>query len=266
MVGKPYIGVTGITTREQALGIFSYFQPPQGLNRLLMLGVLVSETTLQGKENKYPNRYPKIGEIGEIFFPGEDLLNLVHYHNRTENTADLCEQLSRITKLAGPYFNGFQLNITWPPVSELIKFHKREPFKFIVFQVNNGVMDSVKHNPYSLESRIKEEYIDGNSGLIDYILLDPSGGQGKRFDLNKTLQTIEVLRELNLPLVVAGGLRPGNLFELLPGVCSVYPDISIDAEGGLRDNPKTTDDLNLSKVHKYINTAVKIFTPVNSTA
>ncbi|MFC1651867.1 hypothetical protein ACFL24_01775 [Patescibacteria group bacterium] len=261
MVGKPYIGITGFTSRGQVMEVFAPFQTNS--QRSLMVGVLASKKTLGGEKNKYPNRYPEVEKIGDIFIPGDGLLNFVHYH--TEDTSGLCEQLLEITKNAGENFHGFQLNITWPPVSELIKFHKREPFKFIVFQVNNGVMDSVKHNPYSLASRIREEYVDGNSGLIDYILLDPSGGQGKRFDLNKTLQTIEVLRELNLPLVVDGGLRPGNLFELLPGVCSVYPDISIDAEGGLRDNPKTTDCLDLDKARRYIDTAVKIFTPVNPT-
>jgi phosphoribosylanthranilate isomerase len=94
--------------------------------------------------------------------------------------------------------------------------------------------------------------------VIDDVLIDPSGGQGQLLDLTRVEPLVHKLYEDHLPIGVgiAGGLTATtvNNLDLL---VKQYPDLSIDAEGGLR----TPDDqLNEDQVDWYVQAAQKMFT------
>src|SRR5437868_5866280 len=111
----PYVGVTGFMSRPEVVEALAMV--PRGSVRRLMVGVLMSSKTLVGQINKWPGRYPKKDAIVDIFIDDPRALNLIHYN--TDNPEALFTQLAEITKLAGPNLDGFQLNIAWPPISQI---------------------------------------------------------------------------------------------------------------------------------------------------
>lgn len=244
---QSYIGITGFMAKSDILSVLDSM--PKGSNRLLMVGVLASQKTLRGEQNKWPNRYPRVGVIGNILFRHNQLLNLIHYN--TKEPESLTEQLDEMSVLGGPNLDGFQLNLAWPS-REAILNHKREWESVIVLQIGGRAFEMVDHSPQQLADKVAE-YQD----VVDYVLLDPSGGYGVPFDTDKARVYLEALkaRNLNLGLGVAGGLSPTTL-NLIQPLVSDFPDLSIDAEGRLRDSQ---DSLDLNVASEYVQGACSVF-------
>lgn len=246
---KPYIGITGFMSREEVDFVLS--KMPENSDRLLMVGVLASSKTLVGKKNRWPNRYPEMDEIAEIFIYHPLALNLIHYNTREPET--LSDQLSKMTILVGVNLQGFQLNIAWPSPREIALYRKKYHHKIIVLQIGSHAFEKINHSPKKLATKVAAEYED----LVDYILLDPSGGYGKFFNPYKIRAYLEALREkdLHIGLGIAGGLGPKTL-DLLELLITDFSDLSIDAEGKLRDE---NDNLDLEKAGKYLQGSFEIF-------
>lgn len=253
---RPYIGITGFTSAEEVKSALEIFErEKKSLPHLLMVGVLASIKTLHGQTNRHPNRYPKIENIFKIFINHPSALNLVHY---ASNSTDLLfEQLMAITELIGPdLFHGFQLNIPWPDKKELCFFKKRYPDKKIVLQISRRVIEDSENNALILRHEIGRNYYN----LIDYILLDLSGGRGKLFDILNIKRYLLAMKHdsyfNNIEFGVAGGLS-GETIETIKPLFAEFPDLCIDAEGRLRDK---NDYLDMSAVKKYISGAIKLLT------
>jgi len=246
---KPYIGITGFMYRKEVTVMLGLM--PENCSRKLMVGVLMNWETLYDRPSKLPNRYPAIREIPRIFTDHSAALNLVHYHSREQ--AALHWQLEDITKWCGPNLHGLQLNVAWPDQMTLKIYKESHPNKIIVLQIGGRALEIIGHSPERLAAKVAEEY----SGLIDRILLDPSGGTGKEFDPAEIAEYLSALKKtrLDFGLGVAGGLSSKNLHhaELL---LSEFPDLSIDAEGRLR-NPD--DHLDLREAGEYISGALEMF-------
>lgn len=253
---RPYIGITGFMKWEEVCSV-SIFMPPSvdllpgSLDRILMVGVSASLKTLRGRQNKWPNRYPKVEEISKIFCYESDVLNLIHYN--TDEKETLAGQLDELIKHGGPNLHGFQLNIAWPSPIVLVAFRLLHPNKVIVLQVGSRAFQLVGHSPARLAKKVQDEY----QGLIDYILLDSSGGLGKIFEPERFREYLQALQEKNLGigLGVAGGLSAATLGILEP-LAKDFPDLSIDAEGRLRDK---NDCLDVVSAIKYVSVASQIF-------
>lgn len=254
---QPYIGITGFMTREEVDAILAEVpawpvgMPPDS-NRQIMIGVLASLNTLQHFKNRIPNRYPKLENISGIFREHPKALNLIHYNTKERST--LCAQLLGMAKIVGPNLHGFQLNISWPETKELETFHTQSDKKMkIVLQIGGRAFEMIDHSPERLARKVKAEY----EGLIDYVLLDPSGGAGKQFTPEIMKRFIDALLDVDLRagLGVAGGLSAETLdpVELL---AKYFPGLCIDAEGRIRDKHDILD-LNLAKA--YLRRAIKIF-------
>lgn len=239
------IRLTGFTTSAQAQQA-AYW----GEEMIVGIGVLASDVTIRGGiDQRYPRRYPPALEIAGIFVESASALNLVHFHTRTR--VGLFDELQRVTELAGENCHGIQVNQTWPEAKALARFKARYPDKKIILPVTQPAIIEAGDQLTALVGRIADY-----EGLIDAILLDGSGGGGKKFNPDYTTRVLNATRR-NCPglgLGVAGGLGPGEMDHLRP-VAKAIPNLSIDAEGKLRDSQ---DDLDLDRCRRYFEEALTI--------
>lgn len=247
MKQRPYIGITGFMKIEETREILGVV--PKDSNRDIMIGILVSQRTLKGEQNKWPNRYPKLERLDEIFINHSLAMNLVHYN--TKEPKSLYDQLIHITELQILNLDGFQLNICWPIWGQLAAYKKHYD-KEIVLQVGHRAFEEVDNSPEKLAARLLL-YED----IIDRVLLDPSGGLGKSFDIESAKQYLRIIRDRGFKkgIGVAGGLSPTTLCLIEPLV-KEFPDLSIDAESRLRDKD---DNLDLDVAKQYLLNALQIF-------
>ena len=238
---RPYIGITGFTNEYQVKTVCNVL--PTDSYRMLMVGVLVSSKTMRGEQNKWPNRYPKPEFLNQIFQPFPNTLNLVHFN--TKEPEMLYDHLNRIREMVGPNCHGFQLNMAWPDPDTLAVFAIQARKTIFVLQVGNRVFEMIDNSPKKLAERVAN-YKD----LIDYVLLDPSGGLGIPMITEEMKAYLGALKEkdLDIGLGVAGGLGPGKS-HLIEPLVREHPDLSIDVEKNVRDQHDMLD-LELSK--KYI--------------
>ena len=225
----PYVGITGIMQPDDTSGALEYFERPETYK--LMVGVLASKTTLLGNPPSNPNRYPPKDVIRHLFLDDDRLLNLIHYN--TSDLDTLSGQLEEMRWHAGPNCHGFQLNIPWPDPAAIKTHLKMRPGSTIVLQVGPRAFERIDHSPFLLTRRL-QEYI----GLAQYVLLDASGGTGRLLSPESLLQYLATAYHHGLNnhfrFVIAGGLSGANLYHARPLIAQ-YPNLSIDAEGGLRN-------------------------------
>lgn len=245
---KPYVGITGFMSLSDALHVLDVV--PADTNRLVMVGVLASLKTTQGIQNRWPNRYPTMDKIAGIFPDHPSALNLIHYNTKEKET--LGDQLVAMTEFGGTNMHGFQLNIAWPSLDVLAEYRRAYPAKQIVLQIGGHAFEVVNHSPEQLATKVAEY-----AGVVEYVLLDPSGGYGKPFDPERARDYLLALKVQNLGmgLGVAGGLSPTTL-NLVEPLAREFPYLSIDAEGRLRTQE---DHLDLAVAGDYLRRALMIF-------
>lgn len=259
---RPYIGITGFMTRDEVDHVMN--AADQHHSHKVMVGVLVSQKTVRGEKNKWPNRYPAMRDLPYIFNDHHQALNLIHFNTKDQST--LAEQLMEVVQFAAPAglykvskLHGFQLNLAWPDPKELQKFITTYEAitgarynMAIVLQIGGHAFEMVDNDPKKLADKML-----GYEGLVQYALLDPSGGLGKPFDTNKADAYLAELYARNLPmkLGVAGGLSAETMDLVVP-LAIKYPELSVDAEGRLRDQ---NDKLDLKNATRYTLEAQRLF-------
>jgi len=269
----PYTGIAGFTTAAEVRSVaadaytISGFGTPHFGQRRLAIGVLVSWETLNGEApRKYPERYPPIGRVREILDAAAEpyvhrspwqpenegtvfdlkarCLRLIHYNSKEPN---LLAQLDRLCEIAGENIDGFQLNMAWPPEDDLKWWAEEHPTMRLILQVNRKMFSNVVRSPQLLMIEIdKRKYLPS----ITDILFDMSGGAGQPADLTEARTVLEALYGAFGGLVgigLAGGLEWHSLWKLQP-LFDRWPDLSIDAEGRLRDK---SDALNAEMAREY---------------
>lgn len=265
----PYVGITGVMPQDSITPVLDLL--PGQADRCpqlhdqpccrLMSGILVSEKTLNGVPNKWPHRYPDVSKLAGIIVDDLRVLNLVHYNTR--NT-DLARQLIEVHEKAGlpKRLDGFQLNIAWPDPREILSFlkwvdrhrqiHHGRDGQYIVLQIGSTALEQASNSPKLLELFLRD-YVD----LIDYILLDPSGGLGQASNSDYYRPYLDELysEKRRFGVGIAGGFGPGKL-QTVAELLSEYPYLSIDAEGQLRDDQ---DDLDPVKALAYVAETLEIF-------
>jgi hypothetical protein len=248
-MNKPYIGVTGFSKREEVEAMLDGFYTED--ERLLMVGVLASEKSIYGIPTKWPKRYPERELIAGIFSGDPRALNLVHY--ASDNQSLLYEHMEVITtRFGGEHCSGFQLNMKWPDMHVLEKYRTKFPDKKIVLQVGSGAMKQMLSDPKRIARRIATY-----DSLVDYALIDPSGGLGKQMDVQFALNCISWFYDASTKITigVAGGLGPDTVRDV-EEIIDTYYDTSIDAEGKLRD---AEDNFSLVSALRYRDAALRMF-------
>lgn len=265
-VGKPlpYIGVTGISSADEMNRVISAFEAKHvspGKGHFPMVGVLVSYKTLNGQLT-LNRRYPLLEDVPEILeqvngraFP------TIHYN--TKELGTLSQQISQVfSGFTGIYATGLcravQLNVNDPPGEQIYLIKDEFPEMQVIIQANSHTLNG---KAPSEAARDLMQY----ENLADYILIDPSGGKGKAFDIGYSVELFWCL-ESAMPHVTigfAGGLGPSNAAWTINELVGKlgHEGFSIDAEGALRDklSEEYGDDLlNIDKVWGYIGESAKV--------
>ena len=244
-----YVGITGIGTPAESAALAPFASAHA--HRRFMVGVLVSSSSMAGQPDQWPNRYPPPSKIDAIFPDFPNVFNVVHYN--THDPATLSHQLITVANLAGQRLHGFQLNMAWPPPAELEALRRQCPGMQIILQLNREAFEAVKAVPGGVGRRLTQDY----TGLFDHALLDLSAGRGEMLEPNWAAQELRKLEasDLNAGLGVAGGLDAETLAIIQP-LIQEFPNLSIDAEGRLRDRD---DRLDLEKARKYLEKSSDMF-------
>lgn len=251
---EPYIGITGFTKPDEVASALQSF--PNHPHRRLMIGVLATWKSLRGipMKPRWQKQVPDPTAIPSLLSNDARAVNLVHFSTEEGQESTILADLCRIHELAGPFFQGFQLNLAWPEVRPLDEYRTAVGRVYrIVLQIGQRAVEVAGGTPSGIVGMLNR-YI----GQIDDVLLDPSGGLGKAFDTERARQFLSAIAEQgwNLGLGVAGGLGPDSL-NLVEPLVAEFPNLSIDAQGLLR-NPK--NDLDSEAVRNYLTKARQLFT------
>lgn len=224
-----YFGIAGINEPYEARQ-FVRFLDMVGLPEHVrfMNGPLVSYKTLNGKEPSNPRRYPPVSRLPGLLIDDPRVINIVHYNSRTPN---LYEQLIKLIKIS-PLVQGIQLNIAEPNLDDLIRFKREHPDALVVLQLglrvfsgcNNDVMELIR-------------YVRRYEEVVNYALLDLSGGEGIPMDLSVADSFVREMSWQDTPVAtgVTGGLRSDTVLKL-SSLLKRDTSLCWDAESGVRTN------------------------------
>ncbi len=242
----PYIGITGFMNRKEVEEVMSVI--PEGAVHKFMVGVLASPKTISGAGNKWVGRYPLAEKIGGIFPEDKRAFNLIHYGDGLKSSEGLGKTLISVREqFGGPNMHGYQLNMAWPKGQEIAEFKEKYPEMQIVLQAGRWALEDSTESALSLMKRFRETYPNGE---VDYLILDISGGLGVPLSPSLMVTNLKIMQAaaLDVSYTAAGGLHKGNLHLINP-IVEICPDISLDAEGALR-NPMD-DSLIMSEAIGY---------------
>lgn len=248
-----YAGVTGFMHADEIEHAGRSFDAPRGC--YLMAGVLMSSKTLKGEANKWPGRFPKREDVANIFRNYDPVYNTVHYNTDDGSTLDL--QLEQVMEYAGPNLHGFQINHPWPNPVLLERFRQKYPQLSLILQVGHRALAEVDNSGANLARTLDHHY----SGIVQYVLLDPSGGLGKELDPEKMEEYLARIYDRGIPpfgVGIAGGLCRANAFKILSPFFKKYARLSVDAEGKLR-SPQPEDKLVEKHVSDYLGAVAHLF-------
>ena len=257
---QPYIGISGVMSAAEIDAIMTAL--PRDPQRRLAFGVLTSAKTVHGIPNKYPNRYPRVDRLNEIF-ADRDSYNLYTLHYSADNDATLVADVELAMKAIGYGTNrhlcdGIQINMgdksaphISPDPAKVATIAAQYPCMRIILQV-------VPFEPASISSILHR--IGQYAFCITDVLLDGSGGRGQGMfecpdNMERMRNLVLALRNAfpRLGIGIAGGLSA----ETLPRIGALleeFPDLNLDAEGRLRNE---NDHLIVGAAVEYVASACR---------
>ena len=208
MKQKNYVSVCGpINSGEVWQVIYAFMEetymakPLSDVSYAPVIGLQVSKKTLNGgitKNLRFPpfNRLRKLVSIASEFS-----VPVVHY-----NTRDMENLYGQLEKVLEEIYSvnccdTIQINRMWPDHKDLERIKTKYESLGIIQQV-------VYQNTNKEELAELVEKIMSYDGLIDYVLIDPSRGRGKGFDVDTTSRLFSEFKtaDQNISVVIAGGL------------------------------------------------------------
>lgn len=246
MRSKPYVGITGFKTVEEVQAIVNYLDKENPLSELgytVMFGFTCSNKRLAdpASSGKTSPSLHSLKELCKAVTP--KYLSMIHYF--TDHPGNLVKELQQVLEPLYPDCCGLQINQTWPDPAHLLELHKIFPKLQTVVQMSADALLEDDHSLIALRSTAYK---------TEYLLMDPSGGQGKDFDINKHQALITDL-EAKMPntrLGIAGGFGPDNVVGRFLQISELTANpFCIDAQGKLRSH----DALDSAKVIAYLKNA-----------
>jgi hypothetical protein len=246
---KPYVGITGITTQWEINTITSKWLDdliPLPSGYCFMNGVLVSSKTLHGQPSE-SKRYPPVDSVPDLMPNHPQVLNTVHYNisglSQDPHLADnLGEQLEILVNRLPA--DAIQLNMRWPDVGQLQWFRDCNSQE-IILQVGSKALSDCSGEEELVERLRQYE------GIVERVLIDISGGTGRKLDVPATSKRLQALVQSNLDFLigVAGGLAADSMYDLRQ-LLAVCPKLSWDAEGRLRGD--SDEGLDMGSCFRYL--------------
>ena len=253
----PYIGVSDIGSNENIVALRPNFSVLEPL--ALKAGLTMTRKVLWGIQTKWNSACPSGGEIRKIFAtPHPRVIRMLHYADY--DGVDLVPSLKKIMRVCGKTLDGIQLDMVWPDPFILEKHKKVHTNLELILQVGEKALIQVGENPLKMWRAIQNY-----DGIVDRILLDRSGGNGKPLAPRSLIRFVDILYERMpaLSVVVAGGLGPLTL-HLIEPLLAMYPGLSIDAQGQLRESGKTLDGpISLARTRDYVFRSTEMYWKYN---
>ncbi len=252
----PYIGVTDVPSFSRASDLYHHFLGSlrSGVHRSFHVGVMTSRKILLGEPTRWAAVYPQ-KEILAGILSHPLTYNCVHYADYDDLGVDehLDATLSCVADYAGARLDAIQLDMIWPNPHLLARFKGVRECELIL-QIGRKALDIVGDNATQLCARLRSY-----EGIVERLLLDMSGGEGREMQSERLLPYLRLIRD-QLPdfsLGVAGGLGPYSL-HLLEPILPEFPNISIDAQGQLRNSGNAMDPIDWWRAEKYLTEALRI--------
>ncbi len=248
----PYVGVTGITSPKEVKEILRII--PEGLQRKIFLGTLVSQMTLEGKKNNIPSRYPDMSILSDILVRDERVAHIIHFSPGQQELS--IESLRKIVRLGKGNIDGIQLNMLWPNPVILSAFRKEYPSIKIILQVE--FIEDIQKKRQRTVGNIAN-HASRYIGIVDYLLLDSSLGRHIPLNPNVVFPYVRYFSRnehaFHMHISVAGGLSAKRIKALKP-LLSEHPNLSFDAESALRSS--SLDVLSIGEVRRYLKRAAQL--------
>jgi hypothetical protein len=253
-MNMPYIGITDFMNSDQVWKMRKVYldniKPEQ--KRRLHVGVMMSYKTLHDMPSRFTDAFPKKTDIKSIFtYP--DVMNCLHYADY--EGVDVHGSLVQAISFGGAGLNALQLDMVWPKCDcisgALEEFGQNIA---VILQIGVKAFECVKSDPAELVQRLRDY-----EGIVNYVLLDKSAGQGLGMDAHGLLPFAAAIREHipTMSLAVAGGLGPTTM-HLVEPLSKEFPDISIDAQGKLRRSGSALDPVDWSMAEEYLVQALRL--------
>ena len=255
---KPYVGIAGITARDESKDVADQFYENglkirEGSHQGLMGYCLTS-----GMINRRDEMEPRYIGLDDLRILNKPLVarNVIHYSSDPDVPESFINDIYNIFLKSGIYESSrcrtLQINRAFNVSVESFDTLKEEifPAMEIIFQA--GPDDITKISPKALVKKI-QPYSD----YIDSILLDSSYGTGRKMDVAVLAPYITALEEAfpKLMLSFAGGLKPENVASQITALILLTTrPFSIDVESGVRNE---SDALDLDKTGAFIKRATQ---------
>jgi len=258
----PYIGICDFTNFGQVQEMLEVFQAnlPDGMNRKLMVGVMMSHKTLHDIPSKWADIFPKKRDVASIF-DSEATLNCLHFVVNEEDSHELWRDMAiALNPHCGLYIHAIQLDrAIWPDPGQIangVHTARYDDLIEVILQINGSALDEVGNQPSELVEKLRDY-----ETVIQRVLLDKSMGRGLPLNPEELAPYIRAIMQ-DLPWLkvsIAGGLGPDTLDAIKPLVAE-FPDLSIDAQSKLRPSGNAMDPIDWEMAKTYLVKALEIFT------
>eukprot|EP01101_Sappina_pedata_P011648 TRINITY_DN7862_c0_g1_i1.p1 TRINITY_DN7862_c0_g1~~TRINITY_DN7862_c0_g1_i1.p1 ORF type:complete len:296 (-),score=97.71 TRINITY_DN7862_c0_g1_i1:65-916(-) len=266
-----YVGLTGITSIEQATQLLQSFDSNPNPNKhRAMFGYLITNDTVSNgvcsESQKNKSRYPSIATLQSILdsYPvSPHPMNTIHFESDHQDLFG--DQMIELFEkhLAKYYANGVcravQINIARPDLQQLDKVLSKFPELEIILQVRPEVLKTDGGSQRDSDAVVEilrpyaDEIVSGRTQpRIRHLLIDPSCGAGIEFDPAFCSNLHEAFKKA-FPLVdigFAGGLSTKNVTSKIEQLRSATGtcEFSVDIETGVRTE---ADELVIEKSIEY---------------
>jgi len=178
---------------------------------------------------------------------GADAIGLVFYarsprHVTVEQAAALCAALPPFVTVVGLFVNPTEAEVRAVLASvplDVLQFHGEESPTFCR-QFGRPYIKAIRVRAGVDLLQCAADYADAQGLLLDAFVEGAHGGTGESFDWAL------IPRDLPLPVILSGGLHPGNVAEAIRAVRPYAVDVSsgVEATKGIKDAAKVAAFIN----------------------
>lgn len=267
---KAYVGITGYKTGGEVIEAGRMFAAEGFLGRDSRLGAYTAMFGIASSNKRLADRAKEgtmspsadnlISLLKEV---PDNCLPVIHYSTiNRDKLADELIELFLIGNMYDNYCSAVQINMDWPELQQIELIKKAMPEMKFIFQIPQKAME-----PYTLNCRRCGKHLDIEaiaakaneySEFADYLLVDPSSGKGKEFDVEQCTELMLALKKKlpNARIGVAGGFSGDNVYEKMRKIHEkVKEPFCIDAQGRLRTEDR--EWLVMEKVQSYVSKAAE---------